>query len=199
MREKIINFIIKKNYNNYSKLKTKEIKFKLECLYTFITKFFVLIILAFIFKYQKTFLLLVFFMLPLRHFGFGFHSKSNSGCWAITLIMYFIIPLITSRFIIPFNFILIVVTVSISSIILFAPRSTSKNPISNKKRNYKRKIIVTFISLFYFWAIIIIKNNSIKEIIALSLLYQGLLVNPITFYIFNQDFKKQNLKYINWF
>ena len=201
VRKKIISFILKKNsYNKeYSKIELNVIKYKMECLYTFLTKFILLLLLTTIFKIQDVFLLLVLLMWPLRAFGFGFHSNTNKGCWITTTIMYFIIPIIIKFVAIPFNLMLIFGVLFLSSIILFAPAGTNKKPLLNKNKNFKRKIIISVICLIYFWLIIIIKNSELKELIFVAISYQSFLVNPITYYFFDKNFKKQNHKYINWF
>ncbi len=195
MRDKIIGCLLKK-LNCFENIK---LKFALECLYTFLVKLAVIIFISFLLKIEKSVMLLIFLMIPLRALGFGLHANSNLQCWITSLIMYNIIPLMCSLIDIN-NFILIYGSfISALIIVSFAPAPTKNIPLLNKDKNLKRKAIISLIVCLYLIVIISSNNWLMKETIFLSLLYQAILVCPLTYKLLGKNLKNKNQLFNRWF
>ena len=103
MKEKFIckslSFIMK--YQECDDLKIKKLKYGLEGIYSMIVKFLVVVFIAIFTSTIKETLLLILFYAGIRTFSFGWHAKTNIGCWVTTLTIYnglpFIIKYITKH------------------------------------------------------------------------------------------------------
>ena len=194
LKNKVIGFLLKK-LNGFDNLK---LKFALECLYTFFTKLVIIAFISVLLGIEKQVLLLILLMFPLRAFGFGIHAKSNTQCWIASLIMYNLIPFIVN--LISINYLVLKCGALVFALVIigFAPAPTKNIPLLNKKKNSQRKIILGFIVCFYLISIII-SNYFIKKIIFLSLLYQAVLVCPLTYKLLDRDSKTKNQFFNHWF
>lgn len=183
MREKFINFIIKRSgiKKDCSKTDLLKTEYSLKCLYTIMTKFSIILALSFVFNTFKEFLLLIGIFTPLRMFGFGFHAKNNFQCWIISLIMYCAFPLLIKYINVPYIIITFSAILSVIVIIIYSPAETIKRPLVNKDKNKKRKIIITVICFIYLGVIALTNKDYLKETVSISLLFQASLVNPITY------------------
>lgn len=120
------------------------------------------------------------FLVNILYKGFvgGAHARTNIGCF-ICSTLYFIIPVISSKFIHLSNVVLnalylVNILLSVYVIIKIAPADTEEIPIINKKKR-KQKKIFAFISLIliYCFSYLVIKQTILKSII----IYMLILIN----------------------
>lgn len=190
MKERFINsslaFIMK--YQECDDLKIKKLKYGLEGIYSLIVKLSAVIIIACITQTINRTLLFLLFYAGIRTFSFGWHAKSNITCWISTITVYNIIPLL----IININFSntvgYIILTMTIISMLLWAPADTPKRPLIRNKQRKKAKIISCIIVILYFIIYSYTDITIIKVSILYALLIQSICINPITYKITHTQF-----------
>lgn len=179
---------LKKN-NACDSKQEKIFKYTLESLYSFFTKSFVILLLAFILKtFKITFVTLLLYSI-LRGFTFGIHATKNTYCWIISLTTYIFLPLFIKYFTFPSYLIYAAYVLGIIAIILWAPSDTKARPLISKKKRIFNKFIALFFSSILIILSIFINNQNLKEILSVVLLLNLISTNPITYYIFKQPYK----------
>lgn len=177
---------------NYSEKKKKIIKYGMECIYTIITKtFVVLVISALVGTIEETCLLLIFYAL-VRMFGFGIHATKNLYCWIISLFTYIVLPLILKY--IEFNQMVIIMAefISLIGLILWAPADTKKRPLIHENQRKKDKIILLIIvGIYIIYSELF--NNIYSHCMMMSMILEFICTCPLTYFIFKQPFN--NYKY----
>ena len=186
MRDKLLNYTvdnIKLRYN-VSDIKAEEIKYGLYGLYTIITKSTVICIIAFILSFFKEFIIFLIFYALLRSVGFGAHAKTNLQCWIFSTILLIGIPYFLSKITINFGVKIIIWAFCFINFLIFSPADTEKRPMISKKRKMIFKIIILTLSLLYLG--LLIKFNSLSNLILASMILEGILVNPIGYILMGQ-------------
>lgn len=179
---------LKKN-NACDPKQEKIFKYTLESLYSFFTKSFVILLLAFILNtFKITFVTLILYSV-LRGFTFGIHATKNIYCWIISLTFYIFLPIIIKYLTFPTYLIYISYILGIIAIVLWAPSDTKARPLISKKKRIFNKLIALLISSILIILTIFIDNQNLKEIISVILLLNLICTNPITYYIFKQPYK----------
>ena len=195
MKEKFIDssitFISK--YQECDDLKIKRLKYGLEGIYSLIVKISAVILISIITKTLYETLLLILFYAGIRTFSFGWHAKSNLACWITTIVIYNIIPLLISNYLIHSYIAYTILGVSLISMILWAPADTPKRPLIHKEQRLKAKVISLIIVIIYSIIYLSINVTNIKNIILYSLLIQTILINPLSYKLTNTRFN--NYKY----
>ena len=183
------NFInTHKELNDYSKIK---IKYGLEVMYNFITKTSVVLLLAILFHaLVEVFLIFLFYGL-LRTFIHGVHGTSNTLCWIITLTSYVLSVFIIRTFVISNLVKIAICSISLVSIILWAPSDTKYRPLLNKRKRIYFKIISTLLASTYL-LIILFTNYKYNNCLLISLSLACLAINSITYWLFG--LKRNNYK-----
>ncbi len=193
MKRKIIEGmmnLIKKNYD-YSDEKLLEIKYGLDGLYLTLTKTIIIIIISVLAKTINELLLIMLFYSVLRTFAFGLHAKKSWHCWISSLLIFGVSPYVSRFIIFPFYIKIILLTLGIILMFLFAPADTEKHPLINSKKRKILKFISTTICICYSLIAILIKNELISTIIILSIFIEIFMIIPISYKIFK-------LKYDNY-
>ena len=177
--DKIINLI--QSYYHYDDIKIKEIRYGLESIYLTILKLIIVIILSLIIHVFKE--LCLFFLLYgiLRATGFGLHAKNSIECWIFTLLFFTSFPFLIKHLIINNNYLLIGSIILLPLIIKYAPADTEKRPLINKKKRNIYKIITAFTTIIYILIIYFHKNVYISKAMFFSILFESLLVLPISY------------------
>ena len=182
-----------KKENKYNNIKLQEIKYGLEAIYLNVSKFIVYFIInAFLGIFIEGILFFLFYI-PLRSFSFGFHAKNSLTCWILSAIAFIGIPYIST--LITFNFLLkfIIIIYSIVIYFLYSPADTPAKPIINKQYRLKlKKISLTFVILYSLFIIFI--GNFITNLLILALIYQGFMITPIFYRLFNIQYNN----YLNY-
>lgn len=195
MKEKFINWGVKfiTKYQECDDLRVKKIKYGLEGLYSLVIKLSAVIIISILAKTYKETLLFLLFYIGVRTYSFGWHAKTNLGCWITTIFIYNIIPIFLKNTIIPKYAGYIVIGIAFISFLLWAPADTPKRPLIRKNLRTYDKVLCLIIISVYTLIYIISKWAIINNAIIYALLIQSILINPITYKITNTRFN--NYKY----
>lgn len=195
MKEKFvkssISFISK--YQECDDLKLKKLNYGLQGIYSLIIKLIVIIIIAIITKTITQTLLFLLFYAGIRTYSFGWHAKTNIGCWISSITVYNIIPILIKNYNIPNTIGYLILGIALISMILWSPADTPKRPLIRKEHRNKCKIITTSVIIVY----IIIYSLNNKQLINNAIIYasfiQSIFVNSLFYKITKTTFN--NYKY----
>lgn len=195
MKEKFVNSSISliQKYEDCDDLKLKKLNYGLQGIYSLIIKLMVIIVIAIITKSIKQTLLFLLFYSGIRTYSFGWHAKTNIGCWISSIITYNIIPMLIKNIAIPNLITDIVLIIAFISMISWAPADTPKRPLIRKGHRKKCKIISCIVIIIYTIIIVLSKNQLIHNAIVYALIIQSIFINPIFYKITNTQFN--NYKY----
>lgn len=188
MRDKVVDkimFKIKQKNKDLDNIKYAEIRYGLQGLYTLVTKSIVIFIIALILNMFYEFIIFLLFYIPLRSVGFGTHAKSNLHCWIFSTLFLLGLPYLFSNIDLSILDKIIVWAICFINFIIFSPADTKKRPMINKKRKLKFKICILIINLIYL--VLIIKYNTISNLVLGSILLQSILVNPIGYLLMGDE------------
>ena len=172
-----------------------KIKYGLEGLYSFVTKYTFILLLNILLGTTLEFIVFHVTYAIIRAFGFGLHAKTNLGCWIISTISFVIIPFIIKNIFISKLILFVIGVIATVIIIIFAPADTKKRPLIHKDKRMQNKVISIIICLLYL-CLIYILNNFIVNCLAYALLFESLMINPLSYMISKQSFnnyKKMNV------
>ena len=173
---------IKKYYPDYSDTQLEEIRYGLEGIYLSMTKLIVISILCIILNLFNEMLIMLITFNILRLTGFGIHAKRSIDCWISSTIMFVIFPYISKLLHIIIGLILFIL------IILYAPSDTYKRPLINRKKRIIYKVI-TSINTLILLIISFFTTNTITNLILFGIFTEVILINPLTYKIFNLPYK----------
>jgi len=180
--------IIKNSYSNYNQEQLEKIQYGLEAIYLSLTKVFVIIILSIILNiFYETLALLLFFNL-LRFTGFGLHASKSWGCWISSVPTFIGLPLVCKHMTLSEYILIFIAVFSLINFLLFAPADTKKRPLIRKKRRIIYKVLTCFTGLIYLIVILYSKNDFIKNTLSFAMLIESLLINPLTYKLFNTTY-----------
>lgn len=175
-------------------IEIKKLKYGLEGLYSFVTKYTVIVLVnIFLNTFIEFFIFHIAYAL-IRSVGFGLHAKTNKGCWVVSLLVNISIPLLIKHVLIDKLYLIIVSIIAAIIIAIFAPADTKKRPLIHKNKRIQDKIIAIVICLVYILLIIYI-NNFFSYCITYALLFESIMVNPITYRLTKQSYN--NYKNMN--
>ncbi len=179
---------IKKYYPDYSETQLEEIRYGLEGIYLSITKLVVISIVSIILHLFNEMLIMLICFNVLRMTGFGIHAKKSIDCWISSTIMFIGLPYISKLLIIPLPIHVVMSFVLFILILLYAPADTYKRPLIKKKKRIIYKII-TSINTIILLIISFFTNSVITNLILFGILTEVILVNPLTYKLFNLPYK----------
>ena len=195
MKDKFVNSSIKfiMKYQECDDLKLKKLNYGLQGIYSLVVKLTVIIIISIITKTISQTLLFLLFYSGIRTYSFGWHAKTNIGCWISSIIVYNIIQLLIKNYIISDIIGYIILGIALISMILWSPADTEKRPLIRKEHRKKCKIISILVMITY----IVLSTLNINYLINNAIIYasfiQSLFVNPLFYKITNTRFN--NYKY----
>lgn len=191
MKKKFLDYSLKLIKNNKPELnddRLAEIRYGLEGIYLTITKTIFIFTLAYILGiFKEMFLMLVFFNI-LRTTGFGLHASKSWMCWVSSTIIFILLPFLSRMFIIPFQIKLILGIISIVLIYLYAPADTSRHPLVNERKRNILKFITTISCIILVYFCLIIKDETISNLIIFGIYTEVVFINPITYKIFHLNY-----------
>ncbi len=190
MKEMFLNNSIRL-IGEYSQIDSEEKKEKLlyglEGIYLTITKLFIIFLLSIIFGILKEVLIVLAFYNFLRFFGFGFHASTSTECLVISTTLFLLLPYLVVNHYIVLNNSLAIGVLCFINFLLFAPADTVKRPMINKKKKLYRKIALLCTTIIFI-TISLLSNYYICSLILLALIFQMLMVSPITYKLFGQPY-----------
>lgn len=179
----IMNNITK--YYNYDNTKLSEIKYGIESLYLTITKTIIIFIISFLLNITKELMLLFVFYSLIRLTGFGVHAKKSWHCWATSLIIFVVTPLLIKNISINENILIINYVLFTLLLLRFAPADTEKRPLINKKKRITYKILTVLITITYLLISLKLKDNTtIINTLYFSTLLETIFILPCTYKLF---------------
>ena len=186
MRDKIIDKIMIQinQKNNLDEIKYQEVRYGLQSCYTLITKTFIIILISLILHFCIPFIIFLIFYSILRSVGYGCHAKSNLMCWFFSIILLIGLPYIFCNINLNTRLSIILWIICFCNFMIFCPADTEKRPMISKKRKFIFKIIILIISLIYL--IIIIKFNSISNLVVSAMILEAFLTNPLGYILMGQ-------------
>lgn len=189
------NLIIKYN-PNYSDEKIEEIMYGLEGLYLTITKIIVLVTLALILKILPEMIILMLIYNCLRVTAFGIHASKSLYCMISSTVIFIGGVYVVKYLTIPYIGQILIATILIIFLYLYAPADTVKHPIINAKRRKRLKLITTSTGIVYLLLIIFLKDNPFTNYLLMGMVTIVLSINPLTYKIFKlpyNNYKQYNL------
>ena len=183
MKNKFINYNVNKLKlnNKYSESDLRIYIYGLEATYSMVTKFAVVILIAYFMNTLNETLWLILFYTFIRSFAFGIHASKNLYCWIITLSVYTIVPFIIKNYLLSsylYYFIFLLTSIIIA---IYAPADTPKRPLLNEKKRNRCKII-SIINILILLTISIISNDLIIEnAIIWTMILQAICINPLIY------------------
>ena len=187
MKEKFINSSldsIKRKYPKYTNVELEEIKYGLESLYLTITKLVILLIFALILGIIKEFFIFLVLYNLVRLYGFGLHASKTSICLISSILLFIGIPFIARYFVINKVIIGILGSILLLNFYKYSPADTKKRPIVNPKVRLKYKYLSCSIVILFLISAVIINNYYISNLLFISVLLEGFLINPFVYRIF---------------
>lgn len=199
MRQNVLNHCLSfiSNYRtDIDEIKLDEIRYGLEAIYMTVTKTIVIFSLAFILNiFKEMFLLLLFFNI-LRTTGFGLHATKSWICLLSSSLTFILLPFVSKIIIIPLFIKSLLGIIAIILVYIYAPADTIKRPIINRNRRAIYKSLTTLSCIILTLTSIIIKDNSISNLIIFGVYTEVILILPITYKIFGLSYNNY-LNYIN--
>ena len=176
-----------KNNKDCDEIEIKKLRYGLEGLYSFVTKSTIILLLNLLVGTIKEFVAFFISFALIRAFAFGVHAKTNIGCWITSIIVNVGIPLLIKYFFISKIYLIIISVITTIIISIFAPADTRKRPLKNINKRRQDKILAIIVSIIYLIMIILL-NNYIIYCLTYALLYESIMVNPLTYMITKQSY-----------
>ena len=178
-----------KDLNKYDKNQLEEIKYGIEALYISFSKVIVILILSFLLGIFKETLLFLLTFNILRINAFGLHASKSIWCWISSTISFICIPFICKNFVFLNLIYIIVPIICLICFSLYAPADTIKRPLINNKKRKVYKYLSITTGIIYLILILLLNNILIKNLLMFSLIFETLLILPITYKIFKLPYK----------
>ncbi len=186
-----INYLVKNNA--CSKEQMNVFRYTLESLYSLVTKTSAVLLLSILLGTFKITILSLFLYGVLRGFTFGIHASKNLYCWITTLCVYIVFPFIIKTFVFPNQILIVLDTIAILAILLWAPADTPARPLLNKKKRVMNKVISFVLSTSILLLSLFIRNQDFNEIVSFVLLLNMVCICPLTYRLFHIQYN--NYKY----
>ena len=184
IKEKIL-FKIKKcilaSNENISDVKLEEIMYGIEGIYLTLIKIIIILAISLLLHiFKETIFLLILFNI-IRFVSFGAHTKDSASCLILSLASFIGLAFLSKYIYLNFYIETILKIILLTIIILYAPADTSKRPIISKKRRIIYKISSIMITIIYFILSLIIKDNTIDNLLIFSILLESIMILPVTY------------------
>jgi accessory gene regulator B len=160
----------------------------LDVIYTSFTKLIFIIFTSIIFKcfyITITCVLLIFFI---RSFSYGLHMDTSIKCYMFSFIIFVLFP----KFFVYINISnlqsLMLFLLSIISFFIYSPSDTYKRPLINMKKRKALKYMSLIVLVCYIVFYLCLKDTYFSKIILYSVIIQSILINPITYKLFNLSY-----------
>jgi accessory gene regulator B len=190
MIDKICTFLtnkIRQEMTDVDDERAEVINYGLQNIIGEIPKFFIVLIVAYLFGIFKETLLTFFILLPYRSFSGGVHLKTHMGCIISTCLMYCGVAYLAKS--IEFTqitiYILAVSTWVFGMIMikLYAPADTENVPILRKKERRQKQILSYVVLTVGTIVAVVIPNTTIANVILLGYLVQSCMITRFIYKI----------------
>ncbi len=123
----------------------------------------------------------------LKRFAYGFHADTFWSCLAVTFVNIFGIIYLSEFSFNPLIKIMLALT-SLILFALFAPADTEERPLVDSKKRLKLKIKTISVAILYF-ILSFFTNNTLSNMLVLSLTFIGLNTCPVLYILFKKEYK----------
>lgn len=178
--------MISKQFNK-SELELKKINYGLKVIMLNLSKFIIIVMVAYILNLCKYALLTILLMIVMKKYCFGLHAKSNRICTAITTAMVLGTAYVSKYRLIGMRYVILIAILAFIGICKYAPADTKAHPLIGKKlrANLRRKAIVSVISAY--GIAFILNKNDVTIIVVLTAFIQSIMINPLTYKLLNRE------------
>lgn len=195
MVQKICEYLLKQMRRNMSEIddeKAEVIKYGLELIIGEIPKIIILFGIAFLLGIGKLVVFTYLALMPYRATSGGFHLKTHVGCILGTSAFYYSIVFLSKYIVLQDVYkVVLAICVGILGVIiisLYAPADTENLPIiSKKERKLKRNLSYLFLAIMLILSIVI-KNNTLSNILLWSSLVQTISISKLAYIITNNKY-----------
>lgn len=175
---------IKKNISQLNEEQLEIIEYGLEGLYLTFTKIIIILVLSILLNIVKETLLVLLFYNTIRLFAFGLHAKNSTACLITSLTLF-----IGGTYLAIYLNISLLVKIILSSIcliliLIYAPADTEKRPLINKKKRKRFKILSIITSLIMTIIIIYLHNNYLSNFMIIGFIEATIMILPITYKLY---------------
>ena len=195
MIDKICTFLtnkIRKEMPDVDDEKAEIINYGLQNIIGEIPKLFIMLAIAYLLGVFKLALFTFVVLFPYKGASGGFHLKTHLGCIIVTTIFYCVIPFIAQHISISeITKLIVVIAVWIFGIImikLYAPADTEDVPILTKKERRKKQIFSYISFSIGLIASLVIKDNTISNILILANLMQTISITKLAYRLTNNKY-----------
>lgn len=195
MIDKICTFLtnkIRKEMPDVDDEKAEIINYGLQNIIGEIPKLFIMLAIAYLLGVFKLALFTFVVLFPYKGASGGFHLKTHLGCIIVTTVFYCIIPFIAQHISISeITKLIVVIAVWIFGIImikLYAPADTEDVPILTKKERRKKQIFSYISFSIGLIASLVIKDNTISNILILANLMQTISITKLAYRLTNNKY-----------
>lgn len=177
---KIKQCILKSN-ENISDIKLEEIMYGIEGIYLTLIKVIIILAISLLLHiFKETIFLLILFNI-IRFVSFGAHTKDSTSCLILSLASFIGLAILSKYIYLNFYIKILIEIILIIIISLFSPADTIKRPIISKKRRIIYKISSIIITITYFILSFVIKDNTINNLLILSIFLESIMILPVTY------------------
>ncbi len=188
MRSTLLNSLKKfLNDNNYDNDSIKKIIYGVEAVYINITKVVLIIFISFLLERLVETIFLLLLVAIVRRYAYGVHMPGNVSCVFFSILLFNIAPMMIVGNNLQMFFIIIL---SIMSSLFFAPAISKKGRKIDDKERQKLKIKSNIIVLIL-CLLITLNITYIDKMILSTLFIQSIIVNPVTFILFEKGGKDE--------
>lgn len=181
-----LTYLIKINVNGITDEKAEIINFGIKSIVSEITKFSILITIAYMLGILRYTLVALIGFGIYRSFAGGFHAKTHLECFLSTSFIVF------SNVYISLNILPNVKNIELLYIIIFltncliiykyAPADVEEKPILSKRLRKRLKIQSYIVmGLVFFAALVVIDNRTITNMLILSTMFESLTMLPVSY------------------
>lgn len=195
MIDKICTFLtnqIRKEMPEVDDEKAEIINYGLQNIIGEIPKIFIMLGVAYILGVFPLALFTFVTLFPYKGASGGVHLKTHIGCIILTTFFYCVIPFIAQYIvlnqIVKYIVVGIIWIFGIIMIKLYAPADTEDVPILSKEVRLKKQILSYITFSIGLLASIIIKDNTISNILILSNLIQTILITKLAYRLTNSKY-----------
>ena len=132
----------------------------------------------------------------IRLFAFGMHANKSWICLVFSSSIFILGTYLCKYVSINDYLLYLLYLVVLIIVIIYAPADTVKRPLIKKKKRNIFKLLSVLVVILYFILSLVIDNNLIKNCLIIGLIIECILINPLTYKIFNMpynNYKKYGL------
>lgn len=168
------------------------INYGLQILLGEVPKIFIMLLIAYVLGVFKLSLITFLILMPYRGASGGFHLKTHIGCIISTCTFYCGVAWLSKNILledITRYFLCFAIGIfGIIMIKLYAPADTEEVPIISKKIRKKKQILSYITFIIGLIISVLIKNNTISNIIIFGYLIQTLMITRVAYKITNNNY-----------